>query len=34
MQSRNWISVLLLAGLFALQSTASNAQDASGKPPR
>jgi hypothetical protein len=31
MQSRNWIPALLLAGLFALQSTASNAQEAIGK---
>ena len=31
MQSRNWIPALLLAGLFALLSTASNAQEAIGK---
>ena len=31
MQNRNWIPVLMLGGLFALQSTASNAQDAIGK---
>jgi hypothetical protein len=31
MQSRNWIPALMLGGLFALQSTASNAQDAIGK---
>jgi len=31
MQSRNWIPVLLLGGLVALQSTASNAQEAVGK---
>jgi len=31
MQSRNWIPILLLGGLFALQSTASNAQEAIGK---
>ena len=31
MQSRTWIPALLLAGLFALQSTASNAQQAIGK---
>jgi hypothetical protein len=31
MQSRTWIPALLLAGLFALLSTASNAQQAIGK---
>ena len=31
MQSRNWIPALLLAGLFALLSTASNAQQSIGK---
>ena len=31
MQSRNWIPALMLGGLFALQSTASNAQEAIGK---
>ena len=31
MQSRNWIPALMLAGLFALLSTASNAQEAIGK---
>jgi hypothetical protein len=31
MQSRIWIPGLLLGGLFALQSTASNAQEAVGK---
>jgi hypothetical protein len=31
MQSRTWIPALLLGGLFALQSTASNAQQAIGK---
>jgi hypothetical protein len=31
MQSRIWIPTLLLGGLFALQSTASNAQEAVGK---
>ena len=31
MQSRNWIPALLLAGLLALLSTASNAQEAIGK---
>ena len=31
MQSRIWIPALLLGGLFALQSTASNAQEAVGK---
>jgi hypothetical protein len=31
MQSHNWISVLLLGGLVALQSTASSAQEAIGK---
>ena len=31
MQSRKWIPALLLAGLFALPSTASNAQQAIGK---
>ena len=31
MQSRNWVPVLILAGLLALQSTAPNAQDAIGK---
>jgi hypothetical protein len=31
MQSRTWIPALLLAGLFALLSTASNAQEAIGK---
>jgi hypothetical protein len=31
MQSRNWTPALMLAGLFALQSTASNAQEAIGK---
>jgi hypothetical protein len=31
MQSRNWIPALMLAGLFAQQSTVSNAQDAIGK---
>src|SRR5262249_51236789 len=30
MQSYNWIPVLMLGGLFALQSTASNAQEAIG----
>jgi hypothetical protein len=31
MQSRNWIPALLLAGLFGLLSTVSNAQEAIGK---
>src|SRR4030095_8976763 len=31
MQSRIWIPALLLGGLFALQSTASTAQEAVGK---
>ena len=31
MQSRNWIPALSLAGLFALQATAPNAQEAVGK---
>ena len=31
MQSRNWIPVLMLGALVALQSTASNAQEAVGK---
>src|SRR5215510_7591846 len=31
MQSCNWIPVLMLGGLFALQSSASNAQDAIGQ---
>ena len=31
MQSRNWIPALMLAGLFALQATVSNAQQAIGK---
>ena len=31
MQSRTWIPAVLLAGLFALLSTASNAQEAIGK---
>ncbi len=31
MQSRNWIPASLLVGLFALLSTASNAQEAIGK---
>ena len=31
MQSRYWIPALMLAGLFALQSTASSAQEAIGK---
>lgn len=31
MQSRNWIPALMLAGLFALQATVSNGQEAIGK---
>jgi hypothetical protein len=31
MQSRNWIPVVLLGGLLALQATAASAQDAIGK---
>jgi hypothetical protein len=31
MQSQNWIPALLLGGLLALQSTASNAQEAIGR---
>ena len=31
MQSRNWIPALMLAGLFALQATVSNAQEAIGQ---
>jgi hypothetical protein len=31
MQSRIWFPALLLGGLFALQSTAPNAQEAVGK---
>ena len=31
MQSHNWIPALALAGLFALQATVSNAQEAIGK---
>ena len=31
MQSRYWIPALMLAGLFALQSTASSVQEAIGK---
>ena len=31
MQSRNWIPAVMLAGLFALQATVSNGQEAIGK---
>ena len=34
MQSRNWIPVLPLAILFALQLTASHGEEPSGKPSR